>query len=108
MSNNKISNPKTVVPNGLKLNDKDYISFVLSCLKNLEKNYVVALTEASNESLFEKYKLVFDSIAIMQRNVYELMFRKGWYCMEKAEAQKIDSKHKMLTTEYNNLEIMSN
>ena len=87
MNNSQIKNPKTEVPKGLQLNDKDFIGALLTCLKDLEKNYTVALTEASNEYLFEKYKTIFDQIANMQRNVYELMFRKGWYCMEKAESQ---------------------
>ena len=108
MNNNEISNTKTEVPKGLGLNDKDFIGSLLSCLKDLEKNYTVSLTEASNEELFSKYKTVFDEIALMQRDVYELMFRKGWYCMEKAESQKINSKYQTLNTEYEDLEISSN
>ena len=50
---NNVSNPKVIVPNGIELNDKDYINSMLSSLKCLVKNYVIALTEASNEHLFE-------------------------------------------------------
>ena len=42
--NSKISNPKTEVPNGLKLNDKDFITSLLTCLKEMQKNYAVAMT----------------------------------------------------------------
>ena len=108
MKNNQISNPKTEVSNGLELNDKDYITSLLSCLKEMEKNYTVALSEASNEQLFKNYKNVFDEISSMQREVYELMFRKGWYCMEQADQQKISSKYETLMEEYTNLEIQSN
>ena len=104
-NNNIVSNPKTEVPNGIELNDKDYITSLLTCLKEMTKNYSVALTEASNEALYDKHKEVFDEISLMQREVYELMFRKGWYEMEKAEQQKIDSKYQMLSTEYNDLNI---
>ena len=46
--NNTISNPKTEVEKGIDLNDKDYITSILTCLKELTKNYAVVLTEASN------------------------------------------------------------
>ena len=36
--NNKISNPKTEVPKGINLNDKDYTNELLSCLKEMENN----------------------------------------------------------------------
>jgi len=41
----------------------------------------------------------------MQREVYELMFRKGWYSLEKAETQKIDNKLQMLKQEYQDLNL---
>ena len=103
--NNKISNPKVEVPTGIELNDKDYLSHVLASLKAMEKNYVVALTEASNESLFGKYEEMFNSIKSLQREVYELMFRKGWYELEKAEENKITQKYNTLNQEYIDLNI---
>lgn len=103
MDNNKISNPKTEVPTGKALNDKDYISCLLSSLKDIVKNYAVALTEASNEKLYNSYKAMFDSYSSLQREVYELMFRKGWYSLEKAEIQKISSKVQMLSQEVSDL-----
>lgn len=62
--NNQISNPKVEVPTGISCNDKDYLNSLLSCLKEMSKNYVMAMTEASNESLFEKHKQVFLTLAI--------------------------------------------
>jgi len=103
--NNNISNPKTEVPTGLALNDKDFITSLSTCLKELSKNYVIAQTEASNEVLFEKYNSIYNNIINMQREVYELMFRKGWYSLEKAETQKIDNKLQMLKQEYQDLNL---
>lgn len=97
--NSKIQNPKTEVPKGMNLNDKDYITQLLTCLKDMEKNYVIALTEASNETLFSKLKEMFEEIVRMQRAVYELMFRHGWYSLEVAESQKVSEKHQMLNQE---------
>lgn len=103
MNNNEIKNLKTEVPTGMALNDKDYINSLLSCLKEMEKNYTVALIEASNETLYQKYKNIFDNYASLEREVYELMFRKGWYVLEKAEQQKIASKYQTLNQEFMDL-----
>ena len=101
--NNSISNPKIEVPSGMNLNDKDYISNLLSDLKCMEKNFAVVLTEASNEELYNKYHEIFNKISILQREVYEVMFRGGWYILEKAELNKIDQKYQMLNQEHQQL-----
>lgn len=103
--NNKISNPKTEVLTGLSMNDKDFITSLATCLKELSKNYTIAQTEASNENLFNKYHDMYNNIINMERDVYELMFRKGWYSLEKAESQKISSKLQMLSQEYKDLNL---
>ena len=103
--NNQISNPKVEVPTGISCNDKDYLNSLLSCLKEMSKNYVMSMTEASNESLFEKHKQVFLTLISLQREVYELMFRKGWYILEKSDTQKINQKLQTLSNEYQDLHI---
>ena len=105
MNNNKICNPKTEVPTGTNFNDKDYLNSSLSLLKEMEKNYTLALTEASNEVLFGKYSNMFDNIKNLQREVYELSFKKGWYTLEKADENKITEKYNMLNQEYNDLSV---
>jgi len=99
MNPNKITNPKVEVPKGMHLNDKDYLGELLSSLKCMEKDYIVAMSEASNEHLYESYKIMFWDISKMQREVFELMFRKGWYSLEKAESTKISEKAQMLGEE---------
>ena len=101
--NSKVQNPKVEVKSGTKLNDKDYLNSLLSCLKEMVKNYSVALTEASCENLYNVYKETYDKYLKMQRDVYELAFRKGWYTLEVAEANKISDKYLILNNEYNNL-----
>lgn len=100
MNNNEICNPKTEVPKGTSINDKDYMNSLLSSLKEMVKNYAVALTEASNEILYNEYKTMFDEYSNLQRDVYELMFRKGWYTLEKAEQQKLDNKYQTLNQDF--------
>ena len=41
----------------------------------------------------------------MQRKVYELMFRKGWYSLEKADITKISEKYQNLLNEYQTLTV---
>lgn len=103
--NNQIKNNKTEVETGTKLNDKDYLNSLLSCLKEMVKNYSIALTEASNENLYKVYKEMFDKYINLQREVYELAFRKGWYILEVAESQKVSDKYLTLNKEYNDLNI---
>lgn len=103
MNNNQITNPKVEVPKGMTLNDKDHINDLLATLKAMVKNYAQALTEASNETLYQHYKAMFDQLSSLQRETYELMFRCGWYPMEKAETNKIMNKHHMLMQELSEL-----
>ena len=103
MNNNQISNPKVGVPTGISLNDKDYISSLLSTLKQLVKDYAVILTEVSNETLYSEYKEMFDTYSALQREVYELMFRKGWYVLERCDANKISNKYQTLNQEFMDL-----
>lgn len=102
--NNKINNPKTEVPNTLEMNDKDYITTMLSIEKAMVKDLAVVLTEASNKDLYNDYYDMFDEISNMQREIYNLMFKKGWYCLEKAEESKINQKLNMLEQELPQLE----
>ena len=52
---------------------------------------------------YEKYSIIFNQIINLQRETYEVMFRKGWYTLEKADTNKVSSKHQMLTQELNSL-----
>lgn len=101
---NKISNPKKEVPEGLILNDLDYMTLLLTYLKDIEKNMTVALTEASNQKLYKKYKEMFDSIANTMRLAYELMFKYGWYTLELADNKKITTLANDLQSKLNKLD----
>ena len=102
--NNKISNPKPDLPSGMGLNDKDIIMSLLTCFKELEKNYIYALEEASNEKLYNKHKEKFLAIQQMQRDIYETMFRLGFYELEPQDKSKITEKFNMLNQEYLSLQ----
>lgn len=103
MNNQIISNSKVEVSTGMQLNDKDHLNDLLSSLKCLVKDYTVAMSEASNETLYQQYKTMADQLSLLQRETYELMFRYGWYSLEKAEEMKITNKYQMLSQELQQL-----
>lgn len=90
--NNEICNPEIEVAKGVNYNEKDYLNCLLTTLKEMSKNYTISMTEASCENLYNKYFATFQRISELQREVYELMFQFGWYKLEKAEQNKVNSK----------------
>ncbi len=96
-------NNVTEVQNGIELNEKDYCTCLLSTLKDMEKNYVIAMTEASNEWLYGEYKDIFLKIANLQRELYNIMFQNGWYVMESVDSKKIGDKYNTLEHDYKSL-----
>lgn len=102
--NNKISNKKVEVPETYEMNDKDYLTTMLKLEKAMVKDFSVALTEASNEDLYNDYYDMFDEVSNMQRELYNIMFRKGWYSIETAEDVKITQKLNMFTQKLSQLE----
>ena len=102
--NNKIENPKMEVPNGIELNDEDYLNAILEIEKNMSVNLTIALNEASNETLFNEIYEMFKQIKASQRNLFELSFRKGFYTLEKAETNKINEEYNTLLNKFNEIE----
>ena len=86
---NKVSTPKTEVEKSINLNDENYINCLLEAEKNMSNNLSIALNEASNETLYQELKNMFDEVQSMQRKLYELSFSLGWYTLEKSETNKI-------------------
>lgn len=101
----KIKNEQVTVPTGMEINDKDIVNSLLSTLKMLSKNYVTAATEASNENLFKEYKKRYDSISKLQRETFELLFRKGWYVLEEADGSKVGEKYNTLSKYFDDLNV---
>ena len=102
--NNKISNAKVEVPTTTEMNDKDYLNSMLEIEKSIVKNYAVCLTEASNEGLYSNYHDMFDNACDIQREIYNMMFKKGWYSVDQAELAKINQKMSMMSQELPQLE----
>lgn len=99
----KIENKKMEVPNGININDEDMLNTLLEIEKNMSVNLTIALNEASNENLYERLFDSFETIKDLQRDLYEIAFRYGWYSLEEAEATKISDEFNKLSDKYQNL-----
>lgn len=100
----KINNPEVEVPTGVELNDKDVVNSLLSTLKTLVKNYSIAMTEASNDFLYEEYKTIFEKVADLQRETFTVLFRNGWYVLEEADGAKVGEKYNTLAQSFDELD----
>lgn len=100
----KINNSKVEVPETNEMNDKDYITTILLIEKAMVKNYTVAMTEASNTDLYNDYFDMLDDLSNMQREIYNLMIKKRWYCLEMVEENKINQKLDVFEQELSQLE----
>jgi len=103
MNQNKVQNEKIEVPKGLELNDENYLNDILSSLKCLVSNYAFVLNEASNMNYYNVIKQIFDETSLLQRDFFDALFQRGWYCLERAEQQKIDEALNKLQPQINEM-----
>ena len=99
----KIGNTVVNVSQGIELNEKDYCTCLLNTLKEMIKNYSIAMTEASNEYLYGIYKDTLNKFSDMQRELYLIMFKNGWYQLENVPSSKLDEKFNLLESDYKGL-----
>lgn len=99
----KIENIKMEVPNNIYINDEDMLNSLLEIEKNMSVNLTIALNEASNEYLYERIFDIFETIKDLQRDLFEIAFKYGWYSLEEAEENKILQALSKLKTKYNSL-----
>ncbi len=87
MNNQKIQNPETQIPKSAAMNDRDFMNDILSTEKYLTQAYSIALNEASNQTLYQDILHIFEDTQNSQRELYNLMFKNGWYSVEQASNQ---------------------
>lgn len=99
----KVQNEETKVPATICLNDRDYLTDILSSEKHMNVDMAIALNEASNDELYEKIYNMAVKIKQAQRTLYNLAFQKGWYTLEEVPRKKIDEKYNSLIKKYDEL-----
>ncbi|SFB12245.1 MULTISPECIES: spore coat protein [unclassified Bacillus (in: firmicutes)] len=96
-SGQKIQNPESPIQKTPQMNDRDLINDLLSTEKYMTTSYSVALHEASHDALYQDLLNVFTETQNKQREIYNLMFEKGWYKLEPAEQQKLQQSFQQFT-----------
>ncbi|GGM35873.1 hypothetical protein GCM10011351_22400 [Paraliobacillus quinghaiensis] len=89
----KVQNPETQVNKTPQMNDRDFLNDMLTTEKYMTQSYSTALNEASNQAFYQDLLAIYNETQDTQRNLYNLMFKNGWYSIEKAEQQKIQQSH---------------
>lgn len=93
MQQNKVSNTETQVPQSPQMNERDFVNDILSTEKYLTSSYSTTLNELSHQSLYQDILSISNETQNAQRDLFNLMFKNGWYKLEAAEAQKIDQSY---------------
>lgn len=89
---NQIANAQTgQLPKvkGPEMNDRDLLNDALSTCKYLTDSFNVAVREASHDELHADFNRILAETHQSARELYNLMFQKGWYKLEAEEQQKL-------------------
>jgi spore coat protein CotF len=93
MNQQKIQNPEKQVPKTPQMNERDFINDLLTTEKYMTTSYSMALHEASHQGLYNDIMNIFNETEKSQRDLYNLMFRKGWYAIEAEDQQKLQQSY---------------
>ena len=87
-----ISNPQTgELPRvkGPEMNDRDMINDVLATEKYLTQVFTIVQQEASHTKLSNDINVITNQTHMCQRDLYNMMFKKGWYKLDAADRQQV-------------------
>jgi spore coat protein CotF len=88
-----IKNPKPPYEpqvKGPELNDRDRLNDIMAMEKYLTDSFNVSAREASHSYLHQDIMTILNETHQCQRELFELMFRKGHYKLEAEQQQKLD------------------
>ncbi len=97
---NMIKNPQAnLLPEvkSSRVNDRDTLNFALSQEKYITDNLNVFAREASHRQLHNDVMRIFNETHAMTRELFDLMFRKGWYALEPDQPQKMAQTHQQFS-----------
>lgn len=89
---NAIKNPQTgQLPQvkGPEMNERDFINDILATEKYITDNFNVFAREASNQILHQDVMDILNESHQAARNLFNMMFKKGWYSLTAAQQQDI-------------------
>lgn len=95
--NQKVQNPETPIAKNPQMNERDFVNDMLATEKYMTASYSTALNEASCQHLYQDISSVFNETQDCERNMYNLMFKNGWYSLEAADQQKLQQAFQQFT-----------
>ncbi|GIM45799.1 hypothetical protein DNHGIG_13480 [Collibacillus ludicampi] len=97
---NQIGNPKSANEPQVKgplMNDRDRLNDVLATEKYLTDSINIAAREASHDTLHQDIMTILNETHQCAREMFNMMFQKGWYNLEAEEQQKIDQAYQQFS-----------
>lgn len=97
---NQIANPPSSQLPQVKspqMNDRDFLNDGLSTCKYLTDSFNVAVREASHEQLYTDMLQILTETHGSAREMFNLMFQKGWYKLEAEEQQKLQQAYQQFS-----------
>src|SRR5690554_729604 len=96
-SSSKIQNPETQVAKTPQMSERDFINDILTTEKYMTSSYSTALNEASHEALFSDIDKIAHETQLCQRDLFNLMFKKGWYSLDAESQQSLTQSYNQFT-----------
>ncbi|MCY8231529.1 spore coat protein [Priestia endophytica] len=93
MVDQKIKNPELPINKTSAMNDLDFITDILSTEKYMTVSYCTALNEFSHDELYQEISAIFNESQDCQREIYNLMFKKGFYGIEAQDSNKLQQSY---------------
>ncbi|KMK77579.1 spore coat protein [Alkalihalobacillus pseudalcaliphilus] len=93
----KIQNPEMPVPKTPQMSERDFINDQLTTEKYLCSSYSTAATEASHSQLYQDINQVANETLQCQRDLYNVMFQKGFYSYDAAETTSLQQDFQKFT-----------
>ncbi|MFC7394345.1 spore coat protein [Scopulibacillus cellulosilyticus] len=94
---NKIQNPSTQTTKTAQMNDRDFLNDCLATEKYLTTSYSMALHEMSHQALYQDVSKIFNETEDCQRQMFNLMFKKGWYGLDAEQAQTLQQTYQQFS-----------
>ncbi|HPT82559.1 MAG TPA: spore coat protein [Limnochordia bacterium] len=92
-TNPTIKNPTTQVPQSTQFNDRDCLNDILAMEKWLTDGFNVFAREASHQALHNDVMHILNETHRAARDVFNLMFEKGWYSLHPEQPEQVAKEH---------------
>lgn len=88
-----IKNPPTQVKKGPEFNDRDRLNDMLATEKWLTDGFNVFVRETSHQTLFNDILHILNETHHAARDLFNLMFEKGWYSLHPEQPSQVAKEH---------------